>query len=112
MAIESLYKEETHIKTELFYETSQLVERISGVTLQSNKAIVGANAFAHESGIHSDGVLKNSETYEPIKPEKVGHRRRFILGKHVGKHVIHEKIKEAKQEAWTVRVLIFHFSVL
>lgn len=98
MAIESLYNEKTHINTELFYETSQLVERISGVTLQTNKAIVGANAFAHESGIHADGVLKNSDTYEPMKPEKVGHRRRFILGKHVGKHVIREKIKETKTE--------------
>lgn len=94
MATESLYNIKTGIKTELFYEISQLVERISGVTLQSNKAIVGSNAFAHESGIHADGVLKKSETYEPIKPETVGHHRRFILGKHVGKHVIHEKIKE------------------
>lgn len=98
MAIESLYNIKTGIKTELFYEISQLVERISGVTLQSNKAIVGSNAFAHESGIHADGVLKKSETYEPIKPETVGHRRRFILGKHVGKHVIHEKIKETNTQ--------------
>lgn len=98
MAIESLYNIKTGIKTELFYEISQLVERITGVTLQSNKAIVGSNAFAHESGIHSDGVLKKSETYEPIKPETVGHRRRFVLGKHVGKHVISEKIKETNTE--------------
>ncbi|WP_455645204.1 (R)-citramalate synthase [Methanosphaera sp.] len=98
MAIESLYGIDTGINTELFYETSQLVERISGVVLQSNKAIVGSNAFAHESGIHADGVLKKSETYEPMNPEKVGHRRRFILGKHVGKHVIHEKIKETNTE--------------
>lgn len=98
MAVESLYNIKTGIKTELFYETSQLVERITGLTLQANKAIVGANAFAHESGIHSDGVLKKSETYEPIKPEKVGHRRRFVLGKHVGKHVISEKIKETNTE--------------
>ncbi|OED30622.1 (R)-citramalate synthase [Methanosphaera sp. WGK6] len=98
MAIESLYGIDTRINTELFYETSQLVERISGVVLQSNKAIVGSNAFAHESGIHADGVLKKSETYEPINPEKVGHRRRFILGKHVGKHVIHEKIKETNTD--------------
>lgn len=98
MALESLYNVHTHIKTELFYETSQLIESISGVVLQSNKSIVGANAFAHESGIHADGVLKKSETYEPIKPEVVGHRRRFILGKHVGKHVIHEKIKETNTD--------------
>ncbi|MCD7782082.1 MAG: 2-isopropylmalate synthase [Methanosphaera sp.] len=98
MSLESLYNVKTNINTELFYETSQLVERISGVNLQSNKAIVGENAFAHESGIHADGVLKKSETYEPIKPETVGHRRRFILGKHVGKHVIHEKIKETNTE--------------
>lgn len=98
MAIDTLYHKKTNIKTELFYEISQLVENISGVVLQSNKAIVGKNAFAHESGIHADGVLKKSETYEPMKPEKVGHRRRFILGKHVGKHVIHEKIKETNTE--------------
>jgi len=98
MAIESLYNIQTGIKTELFYETSQLVERITGLNLQANKAIVGANAFAHESGIYSDGVLKKTETYEPIKPEKVGHRRRFVLGKHVGKHVISEKIKETNTE--------------
>ncbi len=96
MIIESLYGVKTSINVEQFYEISQLVERISGVTLHPNKAIVGKNAFAHESGIHADGVLKNAETYEPIKPETVGHRRRFILGKHVGKHAIHEKIKEAK----------------
>ena len=98
MAVESLYNIKTRIKTELFYETSQLVERITGVTLQTNKAIVGSNAFAHESGIHSDGVLKKSETYEPIKPETVGHRRRFVLGKHVGKHGISEKIKETNTQ--------------
>jgi D-citramalate synthase len=98
MALESLYNMKTGIKTELFYPTSQLVERITGVELQSNKAIVGENAFAHESGIHADGVMKKAETYEPIKPEIVGHRRRFILGKHVGKHIIAEKIKETGTE--------------
>lgn len=98
MTIESLYDVKTGLNTRLFYEISQLVERISGVTLQSNKAIVGQNAFAHESGIHSDGVLKKTETYEPIKPEIVGHRRRFVLGKHVGKHMISEKLKETNQE--------------
>lgn len=98
MALETLYHIDTGINTKLFYEISHLVEIISGVTLQSNKAIVGENAFAHESGIHADGVLKKSETYEPIKPEIVGHRRRFVLGKHVGKHVINEKIKETNTQ--------------
>ncbi len=98
MALETLYHIDTGINTKLFYEISHLVETISGVTLQSNKAIVGENAFAHESGIHADGVLKKSETYEPIKPETVGHRRRFVLGKHVGKHVINEKIKETNTQ--------------
>lgn len=104
MALESLYDVKTQIKTELFYSISQLVESISGVTLQSNKAIVGENAFAHESGIHADGVIKKSETYEPIKPERVGHRRRFILGKHVGKHGISEKLKETHTEVTDVQL--------
>ena len=94
MALETLYHKKTNIKTQKFHEMSKLVETISGIKLQPNKAIVGENAFAHESGIHSDGMMKNTSTYEPIKPETVGHKRRFVLGKHVGKKIIHEKVKE------------------
>jgi len=78
----SIYK--TDINIQELYSTSKLVSRLTGVYLQPNKAIVGENAFAHESGIHADGVIKNSATYEPIVPELVGHKRKFIMGKHIG----------------------------
>ena len=56
--------------------------------------IVGDNAFAHESGIHADGVIKNSHTYEPIAPELVGRKRKFILGKHMGTHGLNKKLED------------------
>ena len=62
----------------MLYEVSKMVARITGMYLQPNKAIVGENAFAHESGIHADGVMKKAETYEPIMPELVGHKRRLL----------------------------------
>jgi D-citramalate synthase len=71
-----------------------MVARMTGVYLQPNKAIVGENAFAHESGIHADGVLKKAETYEPITPEMVGHRRRFVMGKHIGTHALRKRLDE------------------
>lgn len=86
VALKSLYDVDTSINIEMLYETSRMVARMTGVYLQPNKAIVGENAFAHESGIHADGVLKKAETYEPITPEMVGHRRRFVMGKHIGTH--------------------------
>ena len=78
------YNFEKDIDIHELYSTSKLVARLTGVYLQPNKAIVGENAFAHESGIHADGVIKNAATYEPITPELVGHRRKFIMGKHIG----------------------------
>jgi (R)-citramalate synthase len=63
---------------------SKLVERLTGVPVPPNKSIVGENAFTHEAGIHVDGILKKPSTYEPIKPEIVGAKRKFVLGKHVG----------------------------
>jgi 2-isopropylmalate synthase len=62
----------SNINTKLLYPTSQLVSEKMGVNVQPNKAIVGANAFAHESGIHQDGVLKHTKTYEIMTPESVG----------------------------------------
>ena len=59
-----------------------------------NKAIVGENAFAHEAGIHVHGVLQKAETYEPIKPEMVGHTRRIVMGKHTGARAIRSKLDE------------------
>jgi D-citramalate synthase len=94
VALYSLYNIETDIKFEMLYEVSRMVSRITGVHLQPNKAIVGENAFAHESGIHADGVIKKAETYEPITPELVGHKRRFVMGKHVGSHIIKKRIQE------------------
>ena len=94
VSLYSLYDVKTTINIEMLYEMSKTVARMTGIYFQPNKAIVGENAFAHESGIHADGVIKKAETYEPITPELVGHRRRFVMGKHVGSHIIRKRIKE------------------
>jgi D-citramalate synthase len=88
VTLKSLYKLDLNIKTELLYSTSQLVSRLTGVYTQPNKAVVGANAFTHESGIHTQGVLANPLTYEPIAPELVGCTRRLAPGKHSGSNAI------------------------
>jgi 2-isopropylmalate synthase len=85
----------TNIKTELIHPTSRLVSMITGIIVQPNKAIVGANAFAHEAGIHQDGVLKNPMTYEIMKPETIGlSASKLILGKHSGRHALRSHLKE------------------
>ena len=84
----------TNIQINEIYDISKLVARLTGVYIQPNKAIVGENAFAHESGIHSDGIIKNSATYEPIMPELVGRKRKFIIGKHMGTKGLNNKLKE------------------
>ena len=76
----------TNIKSEMLYDTSRYVSKIFGIPVQPNKSIVGENAFGHESGIHTHGVLNNPLTYEPIKPELVGRRRSMKVGKHAGMH--------------------------
>jgi 2-isopropylmalate synthase len=81
MAMTMIYEWKTGINTRLLYETSQLVSRISGITIQPNKAITGQNAFAHESGIHTRGIAEVPLTFEPIDPELVGRTRRFVAGK-------------------------------
>lgn len=88
MALHCLYNKKTNIKTELLYETSRLVSNLTGIVVQPNKAIVGENAFGHESGIHTHGVLSNPLTYEPINPEMVGRKRHIEVGKHAGAHGI------------------------
>ncbi len=88
ISLRSLYKLDLDIKTELLYSTSQLVSRLTGVHVQPNKAVVGENAFKHESGIHTQGMLANPLTYEPIAPELVGCTRRISAGKHSGSHAI------------------------
>lgn len=84
----------TDIKINQIYDISKVVARLTGVYIQPNKAIVGENAFAHESGIHSDGIIKNSATYEPMTPELVGRTRKFIIGKHMGTHGLDNRLKE------------------
>ena len=85
----SVYKLETGIETTQINRISRLVSNYTGMVVQPNKAIVGANAFAHEAGIHQDGMLKNNETYEIMKPEDVGvNKSRLILGKHSGRHAL------------------------
>jgi (R)-citramalate synthase len=74
---------------------SKLVEKLTGVSVPPNKAIVGENAFTHEAGIHVDGILKKPSTYEPIKPEIVGARRRFVLGKHVGFKSVRKMLEDS-----------------
>src|SRR5437868_7171679 len=83
------YPYETGIKTEQLYPTSQLLTEATNVTVQPNKAIIGRNAFAHEAGIHQDGVLKNPLTYEIMTPQSVGvPDSRLVLGKHSGRHAL------------------------
>ena len=85
----------TGIETNLIYPTSRLVSMITGIIVQPNKAIVGANAFAHEAGIHQDGVLKNPMTYEIMKPETIGlNTNTLVLGKHSGRHALRSRLKE------------------
>lgn len=84
----------TSINIKEIYSISKLVARLTGVYIQPNKAIVGENAFAHESGIHSDGIIKNSATYEPMTPELVGRTRKFVIGKHMGTHGLNNRLKE------------------
>ncbi len=89
----------TDIQTESIVKASRLVSSITGFAVQPNKAIVGANAFAHEAGIHQDGMLKHAGTYEIMTPESVGLiKSSLVLGKHSGKHAFSEKLKELGYE--------------
>ena len=83
----------TGIKPELITSASQLLSEITGFSVQPNKAVVGANAFAHESGIHQDGMLKNAQTYEIMTPESVGRSRSdLVLGKHSGRNAFRNRL--------------------
>lgn len=88
------YKVTTSIETTELYNTSKLLERITGQKVQANKAIVGVNSFAHEAGIHQHGLLSNKETYEIMTPESVGvNKTNFVLGKHSGSAALNKKLK-------------------
>ena len=89
----------TNVKTEVITRASRLVSTITGFNVQPNKAIVGANAFAHESGIHQDGVLKNASTYEIMTPASVGlAESRIVMGKLSGRHAFRDKLVELGYE--------------
>ncbi len=86
---------ETNINTKEIYRTSQLVSNLSGIRVQPNKAIVGRNAFAHEAGIHVDGLLKERSTYEIMTPESIGLTgMKIVLGRHSGKHGFHKRLED------------------
>jgi 2-isopropylmalate synthase len=85
----------TGVKSEFITRASRLVSTVTGFVVQPNKAVVGANAFAHESGIHQDGMLKHAGTYEIMTPESVGlNRSTLVMGKHSGRHAFRMKLKE------------------
>jgi 2-isopropylmalate synthase len=90
-----LFEADTGINTEEIMRSSRLVTKITGMNVQPNKAIVGSNAFAHESGIHQDGLLKEKSTYEIIKPETIGlYSAKLVLGKHSGRHAFKTRLKD------------------
>ncbi len=94
-----LLKCDTNIRTEQIYHTSKLLTLITGVAVQPNKAIVGENAFAHEAGIHQDGLLKHSMTYEIMTPESVGWTQsKLVLGKHSGRHAFRTRLQDLGHE--------------
>jgi 2-isopropylmalate synthase len=85
----------TNIHLEQIYATSRLLSSVTGVSVPPNKAVVGANAFAHEAGIHQDGIIKNPLTYEIISPQAVGvPARQLVLGKHSGRNALRLELKE------------------
>jgi len=91
----NLFGVETRINTGEIYHSSRLLTQIIGVGVQPNKAIVGVNAFAHESGIHQDGMLKSPETYEIMTPESIGlPTNKLVMGKHSGRHAFRDRLAE------------------
>ncbi|MEM6255474.1 MAG: homocitrate synthase [Cyanobacteria bacterium P01_D01_bin.156] len=93
MALRQVYGLKTNIQTQRFLELSRLVAHTINCPVPPWKAIVGANTFAHESGIHAHGVLHNPSTYEPFDPKDVGWQRRFVVGKHSGRHLLRQVLQ-------------------
>ncbi|HPZ43694.1 MAG TPA: homocitrate synthase [Bacillota bacterium] len=94
MALKHLYNIDLGFKTEMFVEVAEYVSRASGRELPAWKAIVGSNMFAHEAGIHADGVVKDPSTYEAFQPEEVGLMRQIVIGKHSGTASLKAKFAE------------------
>ena len=86
---------DTDVVTEQIFAASQMLTRLTGEAVQANKAIVGRNAFAHEAGIHQDGMLKDRRTYEIMRPEDVGvPATTLVLGKHSGRHAVQHRVQQ------------------
>src|SRR3990172_1139558 len=93
MGLHAFYGIRTNVDTHKLTYASKLVSRLTGVTVQPNKAIVGENAFSHESGIHVHGILGSASTYEPLTPALVGHQRKIVVGKHTGVHSVENRLQ-------------------
>ena len=94
MALHMIYKLKTRVNSRLLYSTSRMVATLTGIQVQANKAIVGENAFAHESGIHTRGVTVKPLTFEPIRPELVGRTRKLVAGKLAGTRGVKAELEE------------------
>ena len=94
MGLHTFFGIKTGVDTTKLTHASKLVSRLTGVTVQPNKAIVGDNAFSHESGIHVHGILGSAFTYEPVTPDMVGKERKIVVGKHTGVHSVESRLKE------------------
>jgi len=92
---QDIYQATSNIRFSEIYKTSEMVRQYTGIVVPPNKAIVGSNAFAHESGIHQDGMLKEPSTYEIIRPETIGApETTMVLGKHSGRHALRKKLEQ------------------
>ena len=85
---------DTSVDTKQLFRTSQLLSSLTDEAVQANKAIVGRNAFAHEAGIHQDGVIKDRSTYEIMRPEDIGVESILVLGKHSGRHAVKRRCEQ------------------
>ena len=94
MALKQIYGLKTHIQTQHFLELSRFIAKTVNCPVPPWKAIVGENTFAHESGIHAHGVMKNPSTYEPFDPKEVGWNRRLVVGKHSGRHLLNQILQD------------------
>jgi len=94
LALMTIYNKDVNINPKYLTETSQLVERYTGISVSPCTPIIGGHAFAHESGIHVHAIIREASTFEPIKPEDVGQRRRLVIGKHTGKASVKNALVE------------------
>jgi isopropylmalate/homocitrate/citramalate synthase len=99
VALEKIYQREHGIDMKRLYGLSRLVEQCSGIFIPPHTPIVGLNVFRHESGVHVDGILKNSKTYTGVDPKELGRDSSFVLGKHTGTQAIRHLLQQAGYEA-------------